>query len=558
MVTNDRIILDEVLKQGLDDVDPNTTTSSYFEYFTAEQVLKAFDLSVDEIEYGLVGNGGDGGIDAIFLLVNGDIVQEDTDFSHLRRDITIDLVVLQSKTQLGFQETPIERFNSVSNDLFDLSKDLTKLTKIYNERLLEVIRYLHDIWRQLANHFPTLNVSFFYACKGSAPGENLLHKVTFLEETVKKHFPSCNFHFGFLGASELLGLARQHPQKTYSLPLAETPMSSEKQVGFVCLVALRDFHKFITDESGFLRRQMFEANVRDYQGRNQVNDEIQESLSNATTEDFWWLNNGVSILATKASLAGKALTIEDPLIVNGLQTSTEVYNYFRKSSPAAEERKILAKVMVPTEEESRDRVIKATNRQTPVQAATLRATDKIHRDIEEYLRSKGLFYDRRKNYYKNEGKPRDKIIGIPYMAQAVMALLLGRPDTARARPSSLLKTEENYSEVFDTAYPINLYYVCVEAMRTVEAYLKSPTSNVSPENRTNLRFYVAMHAVVGTGSPPKPPTLAGYELTALDEETIKASLDYVQIKYHQLGGNDQVSKGTALLQAIRGNEEQCE
>ena len=59
------------------------------------------------------------------------------------------------------------------------------------------------------------------------------------------------------------------------------------------------------------------------------------------------------------------------------------------------------------------------------------ATDKIQRDIEDYLKSRGLFYDRRKNFYKNSGKPRDVIIDIPYLAQAVMAILLRRPDTAR-------------------------------------------------------------------------------------------------------------------------------
>ena len=550
MVTNDRIILDEILGQGLSKVDPSTTASSFFEFFTAEQVLKDFDLSSDEIESGLVGNGGDGGIDAIYLLVNGELVQEDPNYGHLKGEITIDLVIVQSKTHAGFQETPIERFITVSKDLFDLSKDLSKLSSFYNERLLEVIRHFHDLWRQLATQFPTLILSFFYACKGTDPNDNLWHKVKFLEEAVKQHFPSSKFRFKFLGASELLVLARQHPQKAYSLPLAETPISSENQVGFVCLVGLREFFKFITDESGSLRRQMFEANVRDYQGRTQVNDDIQYSLQNATTEDFWWLNNGVSILATKASLAGKTLTIEDPLIVNGLQTSTEVYNYFKRSDTNNEERKILAKVMVPTEDESRDRIIKATNSQTPVQAASLRVTDKIHRDIEEYLRPRGLFYDRRKNYYTNEGMPRDKIVGIPYMAQAVMAIVLRSPDTARARPSSLLKTEGNYSKVFDSTYPIALYYVCAEAMRKVEHYLKSPALNVAPENRNNLRFYIAMHAVAGVGSSPETVAIANFDINGLDEDSIRNSLNHVQDKYLELGGNDQVSKGPDLLQAI--------
>ncbi len=61
MTTNDRIILDEVLKQRQMEIDPNTDPSSSFEFFTAEQVLKDFDLSYDEIESGLVGDGGDGG-----------------------------------------------------------------------------------------------------------------------------------------------------------------------------------------------------------------------------------------------------------------------------------------------------------------------------------------------------------------------------------------------------------------------------------------------------------------------------------------------------------------
>ena len=185
-----------------------------------------------------------------------------------------------------------------------------------------------------------------------------------LKAVVKKHFPTAEFRFIFLGAAELLALARRSPQVTYPLALAENPISSEGQVGFVCLVRLRDFYKFIIDEEGSLRRQIFEANVRDYQGRTEVNDEIQKSLQETTAEDFWWLNNGVSIIASKASLGGKTLTIEDPQIVNGLQTSTEVYNYFKKSNTEKEDRKLLVRVVVPAEEESRDRIIKATNSQT--------------------------------------------------------------------------------------------------------------------------------------------------------------------------------------------------
>ena len=68
MTENDRIILEEVLAQRRAEIDPSATESAFFELFTVEQVLKDSDLSYDEIESGLVGDSGDGGIDGIYLL----------------------------------------------------------------------------------------------------------------------------------------------------------------------------------------------------------------------------------------------------------------------------------------------------------------------------------------------------------------------------------------------------------------------------------------------------------------------------------------------------------
>jgi len=239
--------------------------------------------------------------------------------------------------------------------------------------------------------------------------------------------------------------------------------------------------------------------------------------------------------------------------VNGLQTSTEIYNYFKKFNTESDERKVLVRVIVPEEPGSRDRIIKATNSQTAVQQASLRATDKIHREIEEFLRPRGPYYDRRKNFYKSEGKPRDKIIGIPHLAQSTMAVVLQRPDTARARPSSLLKKDEDYQKVYNPSYPIQLYHVCAEGMRRLEAFLKSSAAGFATKDRSNLRFYVGMHAIVSlTGkSNPSVSDLAKVDVSKLDDDTIKKSLALVRHEYDALGGTDQVAKGPSLLAAIR-------
>jgi hypothetical protein len=105
-----------------------------------------------------------------------------------------------------------------------------------------------------------------------------------------------------------------------------------------------------------LRRNIFESNVRDYQGATQVNEEISKTLgTTAGPEDFWWLNNGVTILCGSATHSGKILTIEDPQIVNSLQTSNEVYkNFSKKGILTDDERNILVRVIVPTDGDSRD------------------------------------------------------------------------------------------------------------------------------------------------------------------------------------------------------------
>jgi hypothetical protein len=168
------------------------------------------------------------------------------------------------------------------------------------------------------------------------------------------------------------------------------------------------------------------------------------------------LNNGITVLAARATQSGKTLTVENPEIVNGLQTSSEVHGYFRNSNTEKESRNILVRVIVPNAAGSRDQIIKATNSQTAIPPASLRATDPIHRDIEQYLRPFNLFYDRRKNFYKNEGRPINRIISIPQMAQGAMAVVLRRPDTARARPSSLIKRDEEYLRLLNPDYPIEV------------------------------------------------------------------------------------------------------
>lgn len=551
MNSNDQIILDQVLEQQREARAPAMSKSDFLELFVAEQVLKDYDMSDDELESGIVGSSGDGGIDGIYVFANGDLVHEDFDTSALKKNIIVEVVIIQAKQSASFEEAPMDRLMTATKDLFDLKKPLNHFKSTYNHDVRNSAKLFRDVYTTLAARFPDLRFQYFYASKGNASAvhHNVKRKEEFVRHAVTAHFSNAKFNFNFLGASELLALARRQPTTSFSL-VVDKQLSAKG--GYVALVKLRDFYRFISDDKSQLRRNLFEANVRDYQGATQVNEEIRASLSTKGIEDFWWLNNGVTIIAAKAVLGGDTLTIEDPQIVNGLQTSSELFSYFSNANIEREERSIMVRVIEAGMAESRDRIIKATNSQTSIPPASLRATDKIHRDIEEFLKPHGIFYDRRKNSHKNDGRPIEQIIGISLMAQAVMSAALQRPDDARARPSSLIKKDEDYNRIFAATYPIELYLVVGKLIKAIQSRLRQRT-DIVPRDKNNILFYTTMHAtsILTDQATPTPSQLAAARVESITDTLIDNSINAVHAVYEELGATDQAAKGPKMVIKVK-------
>src|SRR5450755_3958625 len=103
MASNDQVILEQILNQQKADMEFQITNSEVFERFSAEQVLKNFYLSDDEIETGIVDGGNDGGIDSIYTFVNEELLNVDADISvYNKKHVKIHLFIIQSKTSSGF------------------------------------------------------------------------------------------------------------------------------------------------------------------------------------------------------------------------------------------------------------------------------------------------------------------------------------------------------------------------------------------------------------------------------------------------------------------------
>jgi hypothetical protein len=164
----------------------------------------------------------------------------------------------------------------------------------------------------------------------------------------------------------------------------------------------------------------------------------------------------------------------------------------------------------------------------------------------------GVYYDRRKNSQKQQGRPVDRIISISFLAQSVMAIALQRPDDARARPSSLIKNEEDYVRLFSSDHPISLYLVAAKLAKSVVSHLRA-RDDLAPKDRNNLLFYVAMHSaacLVGIATP-KVQALSDIKVEAITEDVLTESVKAVEVAYKALGGNDQVAKGPQLVLAVK-------
>lgn len=541
MADNSQHILNNVLTQQRQDLLPGASEQDFFEIFCAEQILKDFALSYDEVQSGIVDGEHDGGVDSAFAFVNGELIYEDFDTTPFKKDVRIELHLIQSKTSGGFSEAPVNKFISITRNLLKLDADYAELTQ-YNGAVKGVLDNFRIAYRKLAARFPTLKLHYHYASKKADAHvhQNLQLKAEELKRVAQELFPDSEISVEFLGARKLLELARRRPKTTYELRVSKSLSAVD---GYVVLSTLSDYDGFLRGGGEKVRSELFESNVRDFQGDTEVNAEIVSTLQHETSVEFWWMNNGVTILASRATLNGDSVMIENPQIVNGLQTSTQIARHF-DAVKGADSRHVMVKIVSSENDETRDKIIKATNRQNAVQPATLRATDKVQRDIEETLKSAGLFYDRRKNFYKNEGKPADKIISIPLMAQAVMSIILARPDSARARPSSLIKDKTVYAQVFSEAHPINMYVNAAQLIRMVDRVLRT-RSELSARDRSNLRFYVLfwLACKVAKKINPTAGDLAKIDIKAVDDAQVEAAADETFKIYETLGGTDQVAKG---------------
>jgi len=532
--------------------------------FSAHKILRDYQIDADDIDSGLVGtnkenrSGSDGGLDGFYIFVNGKIIRTTDDAENakhnIRRNVSVDIVLLQATREDKFSLARVLRISDTCTNIFSIADEPKHFTEKYNSFLLDGIERFRTLHRLLGTSYPVYKVSIYYASKGEVSdlGSAVSGKASELCEKIKNNLPTVKeANFTFLGARQLIELSQKPPKLTFTLECSGL-ITAMKSGGHVALLPLTEFFKFIRADDGTLRTSLFESNVRDYQGAVSVNEGIETSLKNPGAEDFWWLNNGITVVADNVGGDSRQLVLTEPQIVNGLQTAQKIFDYFTndKTADPNDTRQLLVRVIKAPNIQSHDQIILATNSQTVIPKASLWATNQIHRNIEAHFRSFDLYYDRRKNSWRREGKEFSKVVGITELAQAVASILRREPNEARGSPGRYF-SKQRHNTIFSENFSPRMYVVCAIVKKRAVTFLR--TAEPDKIHINNLLFYLltATVCLVLKNAHPGHAKIAEMNLDKLTDVIFQEALEIVRPIYYECGGTDQAAKGADMMTKLR-------
>ncbi|HEY1465346.1 MAG TPA: hypothetical protein VGF44_18170, partial [Terriglobales bacterium] len=264
---------------------PDWAPDDYFEIFAAQQVLKKakFNSDPDEIEGGLIGGDGDGGVDGFYLFCNRKLILEDTDikvFSDQR--LTIELVIVQAKHKGSFEESVPVKFHDFVDHCLAPERATASAKTLYSEALLEKVTQFRQLYELALPMSPTLSVDFYHAALSDTVDKKVMTRGELVTARFKKYFPAASSKCSYCPVigSELITLHAKRPESKLTL---KTPKFFDLNTfggdAFTCVVTIGDFYNFITEDDE-IREWLFEANVRDHAVDAKFNKGISETLHN--------------------------------------------------------------------------------------------------------------------------------------------------------------------------------------------------------------------------------------------------------------------------------------
>lgn len=259
------------------------------------------------------------------------------------------------------------------------------------------------------------------------------------------------------------------------------PFPKEKDEGqtYVVLCEADKLIKILENEDGLIRANIFDANVRAYQGDTDVNNEMVMTLKDCP-RNFVLYNNGITIVCNKLISDGKMLKIKNLQVVNGCQTCNSIYKAYKLKTDLSKV-KVIVKIIETKGESVTQGIVRGTNRQNIVYKEAFETTRQFHKDLEEFINimdTKGLhkvYYERRLKQYNSDSqiKPYQKI-NFRTLIQSTVAMYMNKVEIAHRHESKLIT---DYKDILfvegQSFYP---YYVASLLSSNLDSVMKKEKS----------------------------------------------------------------------------------
>ena len=469
--------------EGLSDLPDHEV----FEAFAASVVLRKYhQLSLSDMkDFNSVGGASDGGLDAIAVLVNGRLARAEEDIAFFEKNfgpLNVSFVFVQAKSSPTFKASDIGTFVFGVEEFFRQTQSSSSST-LFRKEIGATIRLANYIYTRKMNYLKENPSCYLYYV---TPGEWRNHReprgrLSRGKKSLEKTHLFSKVVTKAIDAQLLTAICRELRRgivKDIELSRAVAfPRIERVNEAYVGLLPGTEFIKLVSTDTGDLNREIFYDNVRDFQGENPVNKEIDQTLSSSDLRTcFPLLNNGVTIIARSLRRTGDIFHVTDFQIVNGCQTA---HILFHHKTDIRSDTLVPVKIVVTDDGRIVADVIKATNRQTLVHPEALESLSVFHRDLEEYYHAREserqpdhrFYYERRSKQYAQDDIQSSNIVTLTAQIKSFIAMFLNEPHSHPRYYGELLTAYQG--KIFVENHKLEPYYASGVSLLTLEQWFNS-------------------------------------------------------------------------------------
>jgi hypothetical protein len=204
------------------------------------------------------------------------------------------------------------------------------------------------------------------------------------------------------------------------------------------------------EDPNIIDEDVFNENIRVYKFGHQVNQAIIGSANQNTNHQFFYLNNGITLLCEDEDYVphtkSPTVNLTKVQIINGGQTSHSLFEVYKLDPEKIKTIEILIRLCITKRNKTiGERISESTNNQIPVASRDLHSNDSVQRKLEEEFELLGYFYERKPNQYPDQ--PLNKILNNELLGQLYMAYYLDMPSEAKNNKAKVFT--DLYSDIFN-------------------------------------------------------------------------------------------------------------